>query len=474
MRRLQVAGPVIVVLLAGAVVPLGLSAAVAVVLGCFAVVATYAVFGASSDRVAYFFALLFMLTIAWNGVRAPGGSIANIFLAFGVLTVVFNAVTERRTVPFPPWLGIAALGFFLAAMLALVFPPSISLAGRSTIQNAIVFQEGGLPYTPPSSDIKMLMQFEIALLAIPLLIVLTATTRERLTRLSMAFVVSTTVSAAVGILDIAGFHSLAAGPLFAGNRSWGLAFHPNYLAITCDFAMPLALIQIGHTRRRSLAAMASVVILLGGEYASGSRAGTVSIVFAIVATTLAVPRLRARALIILPALGVAAVAIAVITGTAQDILAHTRLNGNPLTTEGSNAARHRLRVIAFEQFHGRPIQGVGMHVADDAHNIYLQLVASGGLIAASAFAVFITGLFQTIRRAVTGPHRDLAIAGGVAIITWLSNGFAMNQLIDRHLYVVPGLILAAAHLTAARSPSAEPARLRLPMLQAPAATRSGA
>ncbi len=57
----------------------------------------------------------------------------------------------------------------------------------------------------------------------------------------------------------------------------------------------------------------------------------------------------------------------------------------------------------MEQIKARPIEGVGFSVIANAHNIYLELLDAGGMIALAAFLVFLGGLVQSLRRSRAGP-----------------------------------------------------------------------
>ena len=79
----------------------------------------------------------------------------------------------------------------------------------------------------------------------------------------------------VGIVDYAGIAHIAPIAL-AANRSAGLTVQSNYLGLTCVLAIPTAMLWLGRSRRSTLAGRVAVPTLLGGVYASGSRAGTVA------------------------------------------------------------------------------------------------------------------------------------------------------------------------------------------------------
>ena len=69
-------------------------------------------------------------------------------------------------------------------------------------------------------------------------------------------------------------------------------------------------------------------------------------------------------------------------------------------------------------------------------------------------SVFCGGVAAAARRALSGVQRDVAIALAVAMAVWLANGVFDNQLADKYLYVIPGLLVAVSR--ASRTASVKP------------------
>jgi hypothetical protein len=197
---------------------------------------------------------------------------------------------------------------------------------------------------------------------------------------------------------------------------------------------------------------------MGGEYASGSRDGFVSLAIALVASVIFLPRLRRWATVVLPILAVSVVALLLTTHLGHSILKQFRLTSSTQSTYGSNYQRDVLRRVAEAQIANRPIAGFGFSVDNDAQNIYLQILGAGGVITMCGFAVFVGGLATCVRRAWHGPLREPALAIGVCVIVYLVNGYYDAQIADKYLYVLPGIVFACARVTsnlrAARLPAA--------------------
>jgi O-antigen ligase/polysaccharide polymerase Wzy-like membrane protein len=410
------------------------------------------------ERLAFAAVCLAVLTITWNGFRVGGGAVANAFLVPAFLIVAARTALLRKPIPLPPWMFAAAIGFALAAMLRFIFPPDSSLLNDILVHYRTIPQAGDAQplILVPRSDLLALFQFETGLVVIPILIASVATTTRRIERLLDVFVFSAAINAAVGILDFAGLHI---APLVYGTgRSAGLTIHPNYLALTCTIAIPLALLWVGRSGRWRPAGFAFTGLLLAGAYASGSRAGAVTAILGVLATMIVIPRLRTGLGFTVPIVGM--ILLALIYFAGDEILKQIRLTGDvgtAVNTAGSDTQRSQLAHLALQQFQARPVQGVGFSVIADAHSIYLQLLAAGGLIAFFSFLTYLGGLAASAWRAFSGPLRDVAAAISVSIVMWLINGAIDNQLGDKYLYVLPGLLIALAYVTrAAQAEEPEP------------------
>lgn len=408
------------------------------------------------DRIAYGTIAVLVFTIGWNGIRLAGGSFANAFFVLAALIVLTCVVVERRAIAIPPWLLATAGGLVVSALAVAIFPPSASIDNTTLLSFNQQFLSTGQPVPAllqGRSNVSVLLKFEIALLLLPVLIAIVATTPDRINRLLDLWTISAVINAAVGVLDYGGFHALATVP-FVGNRSGGLTIHANYLALTCDLAIPTALRWIGRpdrfgrTDRWTIAGLVATAILLAGEYTTGSRDGNVAAIIGLVLTIAFVPRLRVGLRYVLPAVGMFAVAVLMFTHAGRSILNQVRLNGS--NASGSNYERAILRGVADRQISARPVTGVGLSVINDAQNIYLQILAAGGALLMSFFLIFLGGLANSVRASLHGPLRDEGIVVGVCVLVWWINGYYDSQLADKYLYVLPGLLIACAYVTSAQ------------------------
>jgi hypothetical protein len=407
----------------------------------------------SLQRLAFVAVCLLAFTISWNGVRIGGGAFGDGFLALAFIGVVAHVIVDRRAVPIPPWLLATAGLMLLAALITAIFPPSMRIENITELQFNQQFVVVGVPITAIGGarpNTPALVKFEIALLLLPTLFSVVATTPWRINRLLDVWTIGAAANALVGVLDRAGFHALS--PLASnGDRSAGLTIQPNYLALTAVLALPLALRWVGRSRRSTVAGWTVTAILLGGEYVTGSRDGNVAAGVVVVLSIAVMPRVRSRVRYVLPALGVLLVVVLAFTHAGDSILKQMRLGGATTSTSGSNYERSIAKHVAEQQISSRPIAGVGFSTDNDAQNIYLQILAAGGAIAMIGFLLLFGGLASCVRRAMSGPVREEAIAIGVCLTGWLVNGYYDSQLADKYLYVLPGILIACARVKSARS-----------------------
>ncbi len=429
------------------------------------VAATVTILAWPIDRVAFVAVGVFILLVTWNGFRVAGGGISNVLLVAAFAAVCARAILERRPPPLPPWLVAAAGGFLLAAMLNLMFPPHPELLDE-TLHSYRTARATDVAFLIPRSDLLTLAQFMVAFVAVPVMIAAVATSKSRIEQLITLLVISATVNAFVGIVDWAGLHIAPTDAAQLGGRSAGLTIHPNYLALTCTIAAPLALFCATRGGRWRIAGVVSTLLLVLGVFASGSRAGTVTVLLGIVVTVAALPSLRRGLGFVLPAAGLLLIPLLAFTSAGRQILEQVRLSG--VDTSGSDSARDIVAEVAKTQFTARPVQGVGAGVIQDAHNIYLQLLAFAGVIGMASFLTFVAGVWSSVRRTLGGPMRDLSLACGISVAMWLINGAVDSQLADKYLYVVPGLLIAAA---AVASVPAYAARRRQPRAEQPVPAR---
>jgi hypothetical protein len=269
--------------------------------------------------------------------------------------------------------------------------------------------------------------------------------RRALYRSAYAFALGTAVSGLIGFSDGLGITRISfsvTGLAAVGGRAPGLSIHPNFLATTCVLSTPLMLWQLMSPNVRSrVCALAVLAPLLAGLYASGSRGGfavmggAVLLSFAIMP-----PYRRVLATVMLLVGGGAAVAFVAKPSLGHKLLQAVRLAGNTGSAKGSDTVRSEVAHQGWLDFKHSPLDGVGMQVAEEAHNVYLQALASGGLLLFIGYIVFVlSGLAKSFNRLRWDP---LAYPFFIAALSGALLAAVENALVDRLAYVPLALIAA--------------------------------
>lgn len=406
-----------------------------------------------------FLALAFGVPLtAWNAVRLTYSvTVGDAFLVVGAAaTAVLWLGTSRRNPTVPGWLVAAALGLVVAGLLA-------------------TFR------TTPSGNLAPVVQFAGTMLVVPGMMALALTTARRIDVAVTVWLVAVSISVAVGLADRVGHLGIDARltgldfVLYTG-RAPGLTLHPNHLGMTTAMALPVALARaLSADPRRSgaFAAMhlgfAATMVL--GIALSGSRAAVVGGVFGLVALAIFMGRRRRGTLVagLVVVVGLGAVAVPLTTsGGNVGLLVIERLLGNDDSSVVSDGARNEVRSEAIASTKANPLVGVGFSVVREAHNVYLQLLQAGGVLALLAWMCFGAGGVLESRRLSQDANappivHELAPALGAVIALWMVMGLAQNTVYDRYLYLPIGLLLACRALSVATgTPAGRPAGARTP------------
>lgn len=392
--------------------------------------------------------------VTFNAMRVnPHVTLSDIMLFVAVGGFVVSLLLDRWRMPaIPGWLLISAVGLTIAGLMSTLSSQDF---GTSMVATA---------------------EFVIALLGIPITIIVAADSWQRLLAITIIWVASATASSAIGTTDFTGLTAVGSaltGSSFAGRPS-GLTVHPNHLGMASAMALPVAVFFAARAFPRvgaQLGYWAAVALLASGVLISGSRAALLGAMAGLVVFAFLRRRLVGAA-VILAGIG------ALLLIMNSDIIAHGQLPSgssaflalerltNDVSTGDSNALRLQYYSDALSQFANDPLTGIGFNVVRNAHDIYLQLLAAGGLIALSSFGIFVIGVLAVgislaTRASVDPKIRGLAAAVTGSVTVWLVAGVAQNLIYDRFLYVPAGLVLglrciAIAAATIKRSVSGVP------------------
>jgi hypothetical protein len=377
------------------------------------------------------------LTSSWNGTRLFGLQPVDVLLALAVVVGCLALVVG--TYGLPRWIVGPALIIVGLAVLHMVAPTDyLYMAQR--------FQPHSNQFAPveAESPIATAVQWLIALAVLPWLVGNVAQKAERpVEPIITASLVGAAVSAAVALSDYFGFSDIGEKLMGYGNmtgRESGLASHPNSLGFACLIAAPFAVRLLLH-HRRWLIGLLLLGALVGGATVSGSRGAQLGIA-GVLFLCLFLTRTGRAAL--WPAMYVGAwVGIAYLIfrpdleGTFSNVLRFS----SGIGTAASNSERGMLIGQGLRDFFHAPVIGIGFEVLAAAHCVYVQLLASGGLLLLGAMGWFWLGLIRASRRMA----RHGEVLGGFILcstVAWLVVGAIENQLTERFLYFPTAIAVA--------------------------------
>jgi O-antigen ligase len=377
-----------------------------------------------------------LILSTWNGVRITSNMTASD--PFLVIAGVAAALAPRPRLRLAPvWLLVPA-----AAIL------------EDVLVNWVIYGGGTAAVTPG-------LRLVLAMALTPLVIGLVAGAFGALWMLLDCWILSAAVNCAVAAVDGLAHTHIGASVtgVLAFHRWSGLTTQSNHLAFVAVLALPAILARLLMARsgivRGYYAAIAVIAML--GLLESGSRGGLVGAVVVLLATPIFQRSVRAQATMVLAG----AVALTVITAVfafgATSFVTIQRVSGAaPLSTGvlESDALRSVAYATAWDQFSTHPIIGVGWATPRQAQSLYLELAASGGIVAFCAFAAFLAGGilegYDLARRAADPRLTALAGAAGTSMLAWAVMGVVENQVYDRYLLVPCGFLLAVRMILTTR------------------------
>jgi hypothetical protein len=277
----------------------------------------------------------------------------------------------------PWWILTPAGAIVLATALVLMFPiPEAYLSTRVV----------GVAFGPQTAaDIGPAMSAILSIVGLPLAAIASSLAFRRAPLwIAFAFVAGNSLSAVAAYTDFLGLTALSAafgGCGVPGGRACGFSSHPVLLTIGTVYSAGLAAwFLVRPSVRSRIFGAISLSALVLGTYASGTRGGVLSIAFLIAASVLMLPQYRRHIhWVLLGTATAASVVFVIIPGLGRQLLMTTRFIDSP-TAAGSNRARIDLMSQGWHDFLESPIYGIGFHVLFQAHNGYIQSLASGGLI----------------------------------------------------------------------------------------------
>ncbi|MBV8528832.1 MAG: O-antigen ligase family protein [Candidatus Dormibacteraeota bacterium] len=386
-----------------------------------------------------------LVTVSWNAVRIGPFQPGDLFLLGAAVLLFFEGLRHRRA-PWLPALMLTGAALIAAScLLTALGPPSPSyLSGRVLFVNPYV--QYGLHTLTSGNNLVQGAQFLIALVLLPVVVQLLQPTSHEVRWLAAMWAMSALLSAIVAIGDATGISHVSRdllGYVVGGGRYAGLSIQPNHLAVALILVTPVVLSWVASTSKAMrVVSVPAMLVLFGGVLLTGSRGGLVGMLLAAGLTIVLVPELRPppRVLaVVLPVLGL--VALGVGASVLADIATQSRLAAG--LGDLSDAQRSVLQSQAIADFSLSPLHGIGFDHIDEAHQVFLQLLAAGGVIGLAGYGLYWIGV---LRAGVFARRFEPALASVllVSAVSFLAISLVENQVTDRYLYVPAALIVGLA------------------------------
>lgn len=436
-----------------------------------------AVFSSSVVRFAVAPILLASFTSTWAIVKPIAGPLAlsDYLLALSLVITVPLLIIGKVPLAIPGWIFIPALVIPVCVLVRQIDPPKdhsnvsrlqIQLDNPDSLHHALIWLA--------------------ALYVVPFAVIAAAAIERRVVEWVMgAYVAGVAVSCVVAITDMLGMTHIAAGLTYQQSAAspvqydWqttryaGLSDHPNMLGMVCVISLPIVIYFMSRMRRTWIPGMAFIA-LSAGLLASGSRGAQAFSVMTVVVAVLCVPNRRAvvRAISFTMSIIVAGGVVSLFTVLADSrrwLLRFTG-GGDPFEAQRSNESRLGLLEQGWGDFQQHPLFGAGLQHIAESHNIYLQLLAAGGVVLLMGMLAYFACILRDCWR-LSRNGMMLARFLMTSIASWLVLGVIENEIVDRELYFTVACVAALVATTkrdqgSLRQPAAcDPAVDRWPLFR---------
>jgi len=204
----------------------------------------------------------------------------------------------------------------------------------------------------------------------------------------------------------------------------GLSDHPNTIAIIVTLSTPL--LYLSGMARKKLRFI--IIYFMISELLSQSRIGIATFAFALLLCNWQSLRRRLLHLLVL-LVGIVILWLVYKLGAFNTFIESSRFNSSNIASQNSNLGHGILTEFGINTFFENPFFGVGPRAFKESHNIYIQVLASLGIL---GFAGFIDFLVRPLFRKYEGA-RETFLAK-VCILTFMIFGLFNNKLNDFYLY----------------------------------------
>lgn len=397
-----------------------------------------------------------VFAVSWNGIRiAESASLADLLLLFSLPFACYGLLTGFTRFRLPNWLVFGASLLVLVVLLMEILPADRLIAEAPGVRAIFSFQQSG------GSNLGLGIRLLIALVVFPIVAVGIVRDWNQVRTLTNLWIAGITLSCFVAVLDaFAGtsiqttlgsadlsqgaFGADSYGEIGPGVRYVGLMIHPVALSLSGAMIVPLILIRLSEQKKYWLY-VPVLLVCSTAIFLSGSRTGMVLVAGAIVVLAIWMPKTRR---LIVPGI-VALVVIALTVQLMGDSLLPERFSSSDSSVRVSNARRADLLEAGVRNFINSPIRGYGFEQVRQAHNVPLQLLISGGIIALVGYLIVVFGYVREgLRLRKRAPESMRGYIDGIVLgfIVFLVASLFGNYVFDRYLYVPAALILGASYL----------------------------
>jgi len=353
-------------------------------------------------------------------------------LAMSLLCIAF-ALEPLKAIRVTPSLAYGDVALVLAVGLGALVSGwvyrRISLP-TAFVAGCAILALGGLVSSFLSSDLVSLMNLArliITAIALPFLAAVWQPTMAQVRLLAGSYLVGQSASVLYGIMTPVSRYI---------NRAEGLSDHPNHFGLASGLAVGLAVfLFLSGSGWIRWFALTTGTLCGFGVFSSGSRAALLAVLAMAVAVAL-IRRAWKTSVIGMIAIGLAVLAQERLLALIPSGSALYRLLGEDAATD-ANAARVQALTVNFDAFLANPLFGRGFANSLEAHNIFLQLAVSSGVIGLAGFVCILYAAIRPLWRTEIGVARWLALPP----LGYLVAGMVSPVLWDRYVWLLIGLSL---------------------------------
>jgi O-antigen ligase len=382
--------------------------------------------------------------------------------ALSIVALVSGSFRIEGGAIFLPMLALAVLAFVQTLSLG-----SLEVAGLS-VWNTISAD----PYQTRFFALQML-----ALTACLALFYRYANTEHRINVLVYTILAVAIATAIFGILRQTTQHQIGfVLPLLKPAQGYGQFINKNHFAYLMEmsFGLGLGLALAGGVKRERLPIYVALLLPIWTALVlSNSRGGILAMLVQIVVAALF---LMSRQSVALKAALVIVLVAGILFGTlwvgGDRLASNFEAATNELSTTRAGASRNEIWRATLKMFAAHPILGVGLggywigitayHDASglmtpqEAHNDYLELLSSGGIIGFAIGVWFVIAFVRATRRNLWAEDMRTVRLGAILGIT----GVAAHSLVDFGLHILVNAIVFLALISIATRENSDPCPLR--------------